>query len=66
MDLATHANDVESQALAATALARLTLDEEERTAYVTAALELWKTLGADTQVEALQEEFALGEWQEHN
>ncbi len=60
-DLAHRAEDLESQALAATALARLAMDEEERSEYMVSALGFWEQLGADAQIEALREEFASQE-----
>jgi hypothetical protein len=57
LDLAAIGSDLESQALAATALARLTLDEDDQAEYVALALDLWEQLGADVRIEALRQEF---------
>jgi len=57
LTVATQTNDLESQALAAEALARLTVDDE-KAALVTTALTIWEQLGATERIEALQAEFA--------
>jgi hypothetical protein len=56
-ELAAATNDLESQALSATALAYLAPNEEKRRKYVATALDSWEALGADTQVSALREAF---------
>jgi len=57
-NLAQSANDLESEALALTGLARLTSNSDRRGKFVAQAVEAWSELGATAQADATTKEFS--------
>ena len=59
-ELAEKNGDLETQAVAWMELARLAADKSQQTEYATKAVTIWQQLGAQQQIDAVQQEFNLG------